>query len=997
MASLPQQKQLRLSQPCEQGLGSIGTTELERYNQELRQRDALLNSVNAAAQSLITTHELAIAIPEALRILGEGTQQDRVYVFENVYPNGPDDVFWNVPYEWTAHTIPLGSEISAGDLPIAMASFPSEIVTPFLKEGTIRFLTRDLTGKSKSFNDDSQTLSLVAVPILISDQWWGVLGFDDCTTERVWSDAEVAVLETAASCIGSAIERDQTRQEKEAAAQARVAELAERDRILEATAAAANVMLTDNNFENAVNRALQIVGEGLTVDRIALGQHFDASSEQSTGYHQFLYEWASIDTSLQSQHPELVVISDEGMEFALGLHCQGKVFGGVVNALPEPFRSSQIELGVQSTYSVPITVDGSYWGFIAFDDCHKQTRRSESELEALMTLANCIGSAISREQTQKAREAAEREALIATERAARAAELEAANQVLVTRDRWLQTTAAAANELLSATDINASVDAALATIGENLDCDRLSVMRYESTHISHPLGAMVMLHEWDAEGVRAQIDDPELHTVSANGFEDWFEQLLAGKSIGGRVSQLLEPARSEMASLGILSTYAIPILINETLWGVVGMDYCQQEKQLGDSELAVFKTAATCVGSAIYQAQARQDKAAQERAKLLGSVAEAANLLLRSADYTTVLPEVVRLLGEAAKCDRCGVVTTRDATLSLSSSVYLMAEWYKEGIPPAHDGTPELDAMTWQQFAEFYECLVQEKPANYLVSELSEPARGAFESQSVSSVVYLPIVVAGKPWGQIGFDNCSDPRLYDGAEISILKVAAENIAAAIARQAQDKALRDAERVVLEERERAEKERAQLLGSVAEAANLLLRTANYVTVLPEVTRLLGEAVGSDRCGVTQDIVIESSGDLATKIIEEWCREGIGFAVDVAPNSFPQPNIFPIKGDFLKIHQTLRHGEVVNFHITDLSGDEKAFLEAQGNTAMLIVPIMVQGKIWGSMGFDNCGEPRLYDEAEISILKVAAESIAAAIARQAQEDSVREAEERYRNLI
>ncbi|MEL7223461.1 MAG: GAF domain-containing protein, partial [Cyanobacteria bacterium J06576_12] len=159
----------------------------------------------------------------------------------------------------------------------------------------------------------------------------------------------------------------------------------------------------------------------------------------------------------------------------------------------------------------------------------------------------------------------------------------------------------------------------------------------------------------------------------------------------------------------------------------------------------------------------------------------------------------------------------------------------------------------------------------------------------------------------------------------------------------------------------------------------------------------EAVGSDRCGVTQDIVIESSGDLATKIIEEWCREGIGFAVDVAPNSFPQPNIFPIKGDFLKIHQTLRHGEVVNFHITDLSGDEKAFLEAQGNTAMLIVPIMVQGKIWGSMGFDNCGEPRLYDEAEISILKVAAESIAAAITRQAQEDSVREAEERYRNLI
>ena len=35
-------------------------------------------------------------------------------------------------------------------------------------------------------------------------------------------------------------------------------------------------------------------------------------------------------------------------------------------------------------------------------------------------------------------------------------------------------------------------------------------------------------------------------------------------------------------------------------------------------------------------------------------------------------------------------------------------------------------------------------------------------------------------------------------------------------------------------------------------------------------------------------------------------------------------------------------------------------------------MVKG--WGQIGFDNCGEPRLYDESEIAILKVAADSIA-----------------------
>jgi len=199
MASLARHQKQRPSQPYDQGTEETRTAELERYNQELRQRDALLNSVNAAAQRLVAADELALAIPEALRILGEGTQQDRVYVFENVYPNGLDDVFWDVPYEWTTGAVPLGSQVIAADLPIAMSSFPSDIVMPFFDGQAVQFLTRDLDGQAHHINEETRTLSLVAVPIAVSGQWWGVLGFDDCTTERVWSESEIAVLETAAA------------------------------------------------------------------------------------------------------------------------------------------------------------------------------------------------------------------------------------------------------------------------------------------------------------------------------------------------------------------------------------------------------------------------------------------------------------------------------------------------------------------------------------------------------------------------------------------------------------------------------------------------------------------------------------------------------------------------------------------------------------------------------------------------------------------------------
>lgn len=38
----------------------------------------------------------------------------------------------------------------------------------------------------------------------------------------------------------------------------------------------------------------------------------------------------------------------------------------------------------------------------------------------------------------------------------------------------------------------------------------------------------------------------------------------------------------------------------------------------------------------------------------------------------------------------------------------------------------------------------------------------------------------------------------------------------------------------------------LLSAIAQVANLLLRSPDYRVVLPDVVRLLGEAVGSDRC-------------------------------------------------------------------------------------------------------------------------------------------------------
>jgi signal transduction histidine kinase len=182
----------------------------------------------------------------------------------------------------------------------------------------------------------------------------------------------------------------------------------------------------------------------------------------------------------------------------------------------------------------------------------------------------------------------------------------------------------------------------------------------------------------------------------------------------------------------------------------------------------------------------------------------------------------------------------------------------------------------------------------------------------------------------------------------------------------------------------------LLSTVAQVANLLLRTPDYTTVLPDVVRLLGEAVGSDRCVVAQCLVHPESGEPAVRVGSEWeyCQQGVLPSDEFSPHT---DKLFLWQQDTPFVYEKMRQGEVINALVTDIPEPDCSLFIAQGNTAELFVPISENQKLWGFIAFDNCSEPRLYDEAEIAILKVAAESLAAAIERQAKDEELREAQQ------
>jgi len=85
--------------------------------------------------------------------------------------------------------------------------------------------------------------------------------------------------------------------------------------------------------------------------------------------------------------------------------------GGLVNAivgeLPAPERDLLENEHVVSVLAVPVRSGGEWWGFLAFDDCHRPRRWTESEIDALRAVAGSLGAALERGLADETRRFAE--------------------------------------------------------------------------------------------------------------------------------------------------------------------------------------------------------------------------------------------------------------------------------------------------------------------------------------------------------------------------------------------------------------------------------------------------------------------------------------------------------------------------------------------------------------------------------------------------------------
>jgi len=170
-----------------------------------------------------------------------------------------------------------------------------------------------------------------------------------------------------------------------------------KDNLLQGIADATKALMSSREEGEGFNEALSLLGKAADVERVYIFQH-QVNKDTGEMYFSLVYEWASEGTVAQIRNLEFYKISYSRfatLQFYESFS-KGKSLKYVLKDLPNGYRENFIDSNIKSIILVPIMIDGSYWGFIGFDEMETDRIWSDNEESILVTMASTIGAVIKR-------------------------------------------------------------------------------------------------------------------------------------------------------------------------------------------------------------------------------------------------------------------------------------------------------------------------------------------------------------------------------------------------------------------------------------------------------------------------------------------------------------------------------------------------------------------------------------------------------------------------
>ena len=179
---------------------------VQKRTAELNKQHALMHGVNDAALRLLEsdTEDYLSALDESMRIVGQGVEVDRVYLWKNER-RADGKLCYRQMCKWVRKGLPPEPELLA---------FAYEDTMP----GWEAILSRgeSINKPAGSFTEEEhrnlgpiQLQTILAIPIFLRDDFWGFSSFDDCHRQRIFPEGEVNILRSWSLLVVGALQRSE--------------------------------------------------------------------------------------------------------------------------------------------------------------------------------------------------------------------------------------------------------------------------------------------------------------------------------------------------------------------------------------------------------------------------------------------------------------------------------------------------------------------------------------------------------------------------------------------------------------------------------------------------------------------------------------------------------------------------------------------------------------------------------------------------------------------
>jgi diguanylate cyclase (GGDEF)-like protein/PAS domain S-box-containing protein len=170
----------------------------------LVRKQRLLEAVVKSINELLSNSDLRQAIINVLEKIGNETQVDRVYIFENYKNIETGKVISSRKFEWTNDTVEalIENQDFAG---IEFEECFPEMFKELESNNQFSGFVKDFPVHIKKYFEEQNINSILIVPIFVEQFFWGFIGLDECHEMRKWEYDEIITIKAAAEVIGDAI------------------------------------------------------------------------------------------------------------------------------------------------------------------------------------------------------------------------------------------------------------------------------------------------------------------------------------------------------------------------------------------------------------------------------------------------------------------------------------------------------------------------------------------------------------------------------------------------------------------------------------------------------------------------------------------------------------------------------------------------------------------------------------------------------------------------